>query len=68
MPDKPLTASPGLIDWRYEPVPTRAPCLLLNLGGCLMKGPPIGKWGEEYIAWAHMPKRNKDIERKLGFL
>lgn len=68
MPDAPMTAPPGEVEWRYEPVPGRGKCLLLNPGGCLIPGPPTGEWGKEYIAWAHMPKRNKEIERKLGFL
>lgn len=63
--NKPLTAPPTEIHWRYEPVPTSGRCLLLNTGGCVIFGPPMGPWRSEYIAWAPLPKRDKERERQL---
>lgn len=47
--------------WQYAPAPKRK-CLLLNMSGCLMQGPPLGEWMVEYIAWSPMPKRDKEME------
>jgi len=61
-----VAAPAGEVSWRYEPVPNKgAKCLLLNPGMCLIVGPPQGDFMKEYIAWAPMPKRDKEAEKRL---
>lgn len=53
-------------DWRYEvPPDTSATCLLLTVGRSLVKGKWYGEHNQYFMAWAPMPKGNKEIERRL---
>lgn len=54
------------IDWVYsEPEEKGATMLLLTVGGCLVKGVWYGELGEYLVAWAPMPKRDKETEFKI---
>lgn len=64
---KHITAPAGEIYWRYEPAPRGIKCDLLSIGGCKIPGPATGEWGVEYIAWMPLARRNREIERQLGF-
>jgi hypothetical protein len=56
----------GIATWRYpaagdEPCPRATKCLILtNLGVCV-----IGTWGNDALAWAPMPKRDKTKEATI---
>jgi hypothetical protein len=53
--------------WRYtEPAPRGVKLALLTIG----KIQVTGEWmdGCGYIAWSPLIRRNKDIERQLGYL
>ena len=53
-------------EWRYEvPPDPSATCLLLTVGGCLVKGKWYGEYNQYFIAWAPMPKGDKEIEKRL---
>ena len=53
-------------DWRYEePEDKGATMLLLTVGGCLVKGKWYGDYNQYFMAWAPMPKGDKDVERRL---
>ena len=64
--DTPITGATGEIFWRYE-VPTNkgGTMQLLTIGRVATKGPWTGALGENYIAWAPMPRRDKDTEGRL---
>lgn len=52
-----------LVAWNYEkPTHGAAKCLLLTIGGILITGNWTGELGENYLAWAPMPKRDKRRE------
>lgn len=54
--------------WRYSELPPQdTKLMLLTIGGQLVTGPWHGEFGETYIAWSGMLKRNKETERKLGY-
>jgi hypothetical protein len=56
----------GTAEWRYpgagdEPCPAGTQCLILTkLGICVR-----GMWGDDAIAWAPFPKRDRNKEAKL---
>jgi hypothetical protein len=55
--------------WRYdEPPPMDKVLSLLTKGGKQVVGLWSGKFGEQYIAWAGLIKRDKDKERTLGII
>lgn len=61
-----IAAAPGEIFWRYEVAPrTDAKVWLLTRGRIAVPGNWAGAYGESFIAWAPMPKRDKDIENRL---
>jgi hypothetical protein len=54
--------------WEYVQEPPRGTKLsLLTKGGVQVVGEFTGKLGENYIGWAKLIKRDKEIERKLGY-
>lgn len=62
-----IAAEPGNIYWRYEkPALVVSKMMLLTTGHVAVLGPWIGEYGEHYIAWSPMPKRDKVTERELG--
>lgn len=64
-----ITAPQPEIYWRYEvPQNTDAKVFLLTRGFVAVVGNWRGAYGEQFIAWAPMLKRNKDTERRLGLL
>lgn len=46
------------------PEPLSAKCLLLTIGGVCA----IGSWGAGNVAWAPLPKRNHEKEKRLHAL
>lgn len=55
-----------LTEWRYEIAPAGKTVWLLTTGFVSIKGKWTGDYGEHFVAWSPMLKRNKDKERKLG--
>lgn len=54
------------LDFRYEVPPlTDAKVQLLTVGRICVTGNWYGHYGEAFIAWAPLPKRNKAIEQDL---
>jgi hypothetical protein len=55
------------VAWKYEkPAHGGGPkTLLLTIGGILITGNWQGELGEHYLAWAPMPKRDKQKEREV---
>lgn len=61
-----ITAERGDIYWRYEVPPDRgAKVQLLTVGGVAVYGQWYGKLGENFLAWAPLPKRDKAQEALL---
>lgn len=59
----------GKDEWRYEVAPrTDAKVLLLTTGATQTSGNWNGAYGEYYVAWYPLPKRNKRREKELGVL
>lgn len=55
--------------WRYEePAPKDTKLALLTIGGHQVTGIWSGKFGEHYIAWSGLLKRDKEVEKRLGYL
>ncbi len=55
--------------WRYEEEPPRGvPLNLLTKGKVHVIGLFTGKLGEDYIAWAKRIERDKETERRLGYI
>ncbi|RQR63829.1 hypothetical protein [Burkholderia sp. Bp8998] len=53
-------------EWVYgKPQHGGAKCLLLTIGGIAVIGVWQGEVGQHYLAWAALPKRNKELEAKL---
>lgn len=64
-----ITADAGDIYWRYErPHSTDAKVFLLTVGRVAVVGQWYGALGEAFIAWAPMPRRDKEQEARLGLL
>jgi hypothetical protein len=56
-------------EFKYEVPPrTDATVLLLTKHGVCVPGEWRGKYGQYFIGWAPMPKRNKQREKELGLL
>jgi hypothetical protein len=56
-------------DWIYEVPPrTDAKVQLLTVGRIATYGSWYGELGEHFIAYCPLPKRNKELERRLGLL
>jgi hypothetical protein len=51
--------------WQYSMPTRRCKTLLLTIGGICLTGDWQGALGEYYLAWAPMPKRDHELERKL---
>lgn len=56
----------GITEWRYpkagdEPCPVGVQCLILTKLGICVRGP----WGNDAIAWAPFPKRDRNKEKLL---
>lgn len=55
--------------WRYEVAPRGdAKVQLLTIGFVAVNGHWRGKYGELFIAWAPMPRRDKKREAELGLI
>lgn len=64
-----IAAPAGEVYWRYEiPGRTDAKVLLLTKGGIAVTGNWYGGLGESFMAWAPLPKRDKEQEARLGLL
>ena len=56
----------GNAEYRYpaagdEPAQLGAKCLILTQGGVCV----IGMWGDDAVAWAPLPKRNREKEGSI---
>lgn len=61
-----IAAPAGEVYWRYEmPEDRGAKVLLLTIGGICVLGRWYGALGQYFLAWSPMPKRNRDVERRL---
>jgi hypothetical protein len=61
-----ITGTGHELDWRYEVSPrTDSKVQLLTVGRIAVHGNWYGTYGENFIAWAPMPKRNKVRENEL---
>lgn len=64
-----ISAPAGDVYWRYEvPACTDAKVLLLTVGRVAVAGQWHGPYGHSFIAWAPLPKRDKEQEARLGLL
>jgi hypothetical protein len=64
-----VIANNGPGEWRYEVCPrSDAKVQLLTIGAVATSGNWTGAYGEFYVAWCPLPKRNKAKERELGVL
>jgi hypothetical protein len=55
-----------VVAWNYEkPQHGGAKCLLLTIGCIAIVGNWSGEVGESYLAWAPLPKRNKEREAQI---
>lgn len=64
-----VAAPAGEVYFRYEvPANRGAKMLLLNTGGVAVVSNWTGQYGEQFIAWAPLPKRNKAEEIRLGLI
>lgn len=61
--------------WRYlhteqPPLHTKIKCLTWDNQEvvAVWKGPPLGAQGALYKAWSGLLKRDKDLERRLGYV
>lgn len=70
MSTQPHIAAPaGEVYWRYEvPKSTDAKVLLLTIGRVAVTGNWYGPYGQNFIAWAPLPRRDKEQEARLGLL
>jgi hypothetical protein len=58
-------AAPDLF-WRYEPPANRGAKVLLLTRGCTaVVGTWTGAYGEQFIAWCPLPKRDKKREKEV---
>lgn len=61
-----ITGSGEQLNWRYEIAPNSdAKVYLLTIGRIATTGSWHGAYGQFFIAWAPMPKRNKELEDRL---
>jgi hypothetical protein len=64
-----ITAPQGDIGWRYEVAPSAdAKVLLLTVGRVAVVGNWYGPLGKAFVAWAPLPRRDKEQEARLGLL
>lgn len=55
-----------VVAWNYaKPEHGGAKSLLLTIGGIAIVGIWSGEVGESYLAWAPLPKRDKNLERQI---
>lgn len=58
--------SAPVVEWNYEkPERQGAKMMLLTIGCILVTGTWSGEVGENFLAWAPMPKRDKAKEREI---
>lgn len=55
-------------EWIYERSPPGRKVYLLTIGKVAVVGDWTGEYGQTFIAWAPMHKRNRETELKLGIL
>lgn len=61
-----ISANAGEVKWNYfPPVDKGAKVSLLTIGGLQVEGRWDGVWGQYYLAWAPLIKRDKERERAL---
>jgi hypothetical protein len=67
MTDQAYIAAPNAeLGWRYEvPQRTDAKVQLLTIGRTTATGNWYGRYGEHFIAWCPLPKRDKRKEAEL---
>jgi hypothetical protein len=63
-----LTKKYAEMVWRYEVAPHGKTVMLLTTGGVSTKGKWEGDYGVHYKAWYPLPKRDKELEKKLGLI
>jgi hypothetical protein len=61
-----LTAPVSVWEYDMNALPTGTKCMLLNQGGVACLGSITNVTRSHFIAWAPMPKRDKERERALG--
>lgn len=62
-----IAAGASQLGWRYEETPNRAAkVLLLTAGRVAVIGNWSGAYGQQFIAWCPLPKRDKAAEERLG--
>lgn len=62
-----IAAPAGEVYWRYEVPPrTDSKVFLLTKGRVAVVGNWYGAYGESFIAWSPMLKRDKEQEARLG--
>lgn len=68
--NKPHLAAPAdQCGWRYSVPEDKASKMhLLTVGFVAIHGSWYGDYGQYLIAWAPMPKRDKETERALGLI
>lgn len=61
-----IAAAPGDLYWRYGLPPHRGAKMLLLTRGCVcVPGNWTGEYGEQFIAWCPMSKRDKRLEAAI---
>lgn len=66
--NSPVITDSGFV-WRYEvPERTDAKVQLLTTGAVATYGHWVGKYGEFFVAYCPLPKRDRAKEKELGVL
>jgi hypothetical protein len=61
-----VAAEPGEVHWHYNvPTDRNSKMTLLTRGGLQVTGNWIGDWGDFFLAWAPLLKRDKEREAYL---
>jgi hypothetical protein len=60
-----ITAPVSEYDYDMSALPTGVKCILLNQGGVAVMGSVTNATRDHFIAWAPLPKRDKEQERTL---
>lgn len=61
-----ITTPDSVFNYDMGALQTGVKCLLLNPGGVACLGSVTNATRDHFIAWAPMPKRDKERERSMG--
>lgn len=65
--DNHISAAPPHLYWHYEIPPNKGAKVLLLTRGCTaVVGTWTGAYGEQFIAWCPLPKRDKAREQAIA--